>query len=90
MRDNRIAELSESLILFKQIASSIKSPPTPDEQNLFWLSQLRTLQILDRAQKKTQQIIPKINQLRLIDDELGGDGFTEAFDRLEDQYRSRP
>ena len=44
------------------------------------------LQILDRAKRGTEQIVPRIRRLRQRDPELGGPQFKRHFQRLENKY----
>ncbi len=53
----------------------------PDDE-VFWLAQLRMLQILDRTGRNTHRIAPHIQQLRGKDEELGGERFRVQFERL--------
>ena len=71
------AQLAEAIGLFKRIAAVVE-PGTPT----WWLSQLRMLEILDAVGRGTDQIIPRIEQLRLRDDALGGPRFEAAFNQL--------
>jgi tetratricopeptide (TPR) repeat protein len=52
----------------------------------YWTSQLRTLEILDAADRNTSRIIPRINRLRLMDKTLGGERYRRGFARLERKY----
>ncbi|MDG2053294.1 MAG: hypothetical protein P8J86_01155 [Phycisphaerales bacterium] len=90
LSQDQVKELTASLAYYKQISASINSPPTPSQEDLFWLGQLRTLQILDRAGRNTGQIAPRVNQLRLIDGGLGALVFEEAFVRLVNKYPPSP
>lgn len=52
----------------------------------YWSSQLRMLEILDRTGRNTQQIMPRINRLRLDDPDLGGPRYARRFGRLVQAY----
>jgi hypothetical protein len=90
LSQDQVKELATSLAYYKQISASINSPPTPSQEDLFWLAQLRSLQILDRAGRNTGQIAPRVNQLRLIDGGLGALVFEDAFVRLVNKYPPSP
>lgn len=53
---------------------------------VFWLAELRILQIFDAAQRNTDRIGPRVGRLRLIDPELGGPRLRREFAVLEDRY----
>jgi hypothetical protein len=70
--------LAESIEAFKRIAASTRA----ERGESFWLAELRLLQILDRADRNTRQIAPRIAQLRQLDPTLGGERLRVAFEAL--------
>jgi len=70
--------LAESIEAFKRIAASTRA----ERGESFWLAELRLLQILDRADRNTHQIAPRIAQLRQLDPTLGGEQLRVAFEAL--------
>ncbi|UCD74655.1 MAG: hypothetical protein JSV91_12805 [Phycisphaerales bacterium] len=77
--------LAEAMTIYKRIAASGVGE-SETQHRAYWQSQLRMLQILDRAQRRTQQILPRIRRLRQQDPGLGGQGFRRRFQRLENKY----
>jgi hypothetical protein len=75
--------LAEAMAIYRRLAAS---GPDIDER-AYWLSQLRMLQILDRVQRNTDQIAPRIERLRLEDPDLGGARYRRAFEQLEARHR---
>jgi hypothetical protein len=63
------AQLGEAMQLYRRIAAA--GPGSGGRY--FWLAQVRMLQILDRVGQNTQQIAPRIDWLRQLDPDLGGD-----------------
>ena len=73
---------AEAIVIYKQLTAS-----GPDVGRVaYWQSHLRTLQILDRVDRSTDQIVPRIRQLRLQDPTLGGRRFERAFLMLERRH----
>lgn len=70
-------ELSEAMRLYRRIAAG--SPPeSPD----WWLAELRQLQILERVGRDVERIPPRIERLRAIDPDLGGEGVRRQFEAI--------
>lgn len=58
--------------------------------SVYWRSELRMLQILDQAdtdERQKRQIYPRIERLRTIDPDFGGDEFRPRFNELANKYR---
>ncbi|TVQ53825.1 MAG: hypothetical protein EA377_07145 [Phycisphaerales bacterium] len=77
-----VETLGEAMQLYRRLTASGR---TVGEQ-IYWLAQLRSLQILDRIQRNTQQIGPQIERLRMEDEDLGGPRFRPHFDELERKH----
>lgn len=75
--------LAEAMTIYKRIASGRAA--AADEA--FWLSELRMLQVLDRVERRSEQIRPRIDQLRARDPALGGERFRREFERLAARHR---
>jgi len=70
-------ELSDAMRLYRRIAAgSASGSPS------WWLAELRQLQILERVGRDVQRIPPRIERLRAIDPELGGEGVRRQFESL--------
>jgi len=63
--------------LYRRIAAG--SPP---ESPSWWLAELRQLQILKRVGKDVDRIPPRVERLRAVDPELGGEGIRRQFETL--------
>ncbi len=74
--------LASAMNLFKRLAAA--GPET--DSTAYWLSQLRMLQIIDRVDRNTQQILPRIERLKQQDPTLGGKQFLRAFESLRRKY----
>ncbi len=72
---------AEALPGFQRLAARAEASDA-----VFWLAELRILQIFDAAQRNTDRIGPRIGRLRLIDPELGGPRLRREFAVLEDRY----
>lgn len=70
----------EAIKPFKRIAAL----RAEDHDFYFWQAELRTLQILDRVDRNTRQIVPRIRLLRAIDGDFGG--LRREFDILQVKY----
>ena len=57
------------------------------EPRRWWIAQLRMLQILDRMDRNTERIAPRIRQLQQQDPELGGADTRRSFERLLVTYQ---
>lgn len=75
-------EDAAAMALYREIVTS----PAARDPMLYWQSELRMLQILDRTQRNTERIFPRIQRLRAIDPQLGGPAFRESFVGLELRY----
>ena len=74
--------LGEAMQLYRRLTATGR---TVGEQ-IYWLAQLRSLEILDRIQRNTRQIGPQIERLRMEDEDLGGPRFRPHFDELERKH----
>jgi tetratricopeptide (TPR) repeat protein len=73
---------AEAIVLFKRLVDAGPSIGT----EYYWQSQVRVLQILDKVQRNTAGIVPRIQRLRLQTPDLGGERFRRQFERLESKY----
>jgi hypothetical protein len=80
---NNTDQLGEAMLIYRRAGAS--SPE--DLGDAWWLAQLRMLQILEATNRNTQQIVPRILQLRQRDDNLGGDRFRREFEALQNRQR---
>jgi hypothetical protein len=78
--------LADAITLYKRIIASGRAAAG---DNHYWLSQLRILQILDRANRRTEQIMPQIERLKLEDPNYGGERFRRGFDTLRIKYANK-
>ena len=76
-----LERLTEALPGYQRIAAAEE-----DRGSKFWLAELRILQIYDQAQRNTERIYPRIQRLRLVDGQFGGERFRKEFAVLEDRY----
>jgi len=63
--------------LYRRIAAG-----SPAESPFWWLAELRQLQILERVGRDVDRIPPRIERLRAIDADLGGEGLRRQFESL--------
>jgi len=77
-----LARYEQAIVEFKRISASRASAL----DRSYWLSELRMLQILDRVDRNTRQITPRIERLRRIDPELGGERSRRGFEALLNKY----
>jgi len=75
-------KLADAMNLYKRIAAA---GPQAGKHN-YWLAQLRMLQIIDQVNRRTEQILPRIEQLRQQDHDFGGERFHRGFDALRSKY----
>ncbi|MCP3905523.1 MAG: hypothetical protein GY715_18000 [Planctomycetes bacterium] len=75
-------ELADAIGIYQRIVAAGPSIG----HDYYWTAQLRTLQILDRAGRNTNRIVPRISRLRLMDPELGGPRYRRKFEGLERRY----
>ena len=80
--DTMEQQLGEAMLLYRRLT---KAGPSVGE-TMYWQSHLRSLQILDRIGRNTQQIVPQIQRLRQRDPGLGGQRFRQAFDQLQAKH----
>lgn len=73
----RLEDLGEAMPLYRRLAAASAAG-----SETWWLSELRTLQILDRVGRDTERIRPRIARLRTQDPALGGEGFRRGFEAL--------
>ena len=75
--------LSEAMRLFRRLTAA-----GPDVgHDIYWLSQLRSVQILDQVNRNTDQIVPHIQRLEQADPNLGGLRYRQQFNTLLAKYR---
>lgn len=77
-----LARYGEAMTLFRRLSADREA----DRDELFWLAELRMLQILDRAGQGTNQIRPRIMRLRAIDPTFGRERFRREFELLLNKY----
>ena len=75
---NTETQLAQAMTIYKRLAAA---GPAVDPA-MYWLAQLRMLQIVDRVDRHAEQIVPRIERLRQQDRELGGERFRREFDAL--------
>lgn len=73
----RLEDLAEAMTLYRRIAAS-----SEEESPAWWLAELRQLQILRRVGRDSHRIPPRIERLRQVDEELGGEGIRREFEAL--------
>lgn len=73
----RLEDLAEAMTLYRRIAAS-----SEEESPAWWLAELRQLQILRRVGRDSHRIPPRIERLRQVDEELGGEGIRRKFEAL--------
>ncbi|MBL1216644.1 MAG: hypothetical protein D8M59_04035 [Planctomycetes bacterium] len=76
----------ESFRAFSTLNAQLSDDDRGQYPDVYWLSELRLLRILDSAQRNTARIAPRIRRLRLTDPHLGGPRYEEAFLALERKY----
>ncbi len=75
--------LADAMEIYKRLAAA---GPAVDP-NRYWLAQLRMVQILDRVNRNTNQIAPRIERLRQQDERFGGERYRRGFVELLHKYR---
>jgi tetratricopeptide (TPR) repeat protein len=75
--------LADAITLYKRIIAAGRTAAGHDH---YWLAHLRTLQILDRAKRRTEQIMPQIERLKQEDPTYGGERYRRGFDALRMKY----
>lgn len=78
-----LARYEEAMIEFRRISTSRQEA----RDRYYWHAELRQLEILDRVNRNTQQIRPRIDRLRQVDPSLGGPRFKPTFDSLANKHR---
>jgi len=73
----RLEDLAEAMTLYRRIAAS-----SEEESPAWWLAELRQLQILRRVGRDSHRIPPRIERLRQVDEELGGEGIRRELEAL--------
>ena len=73
----RLEDLAEAMTLYRRIAAS-----SEEESPAWWLAELRQLQVLRRVGRDSHRIPPRIERLRQVDGELGGEGIRREFEAL--------
>ncbi len=77
--------LGQAMLIFRRLAAIGRGSSAASEA-YYWQSQLRMLQILDRMGRNTAKIVPRIRQLRQIDQNLGGDRYRRQFQQLQNRH----
>jgi len=67
------AALTEAFVLYERVARTVR-----EESPAWWLCQARRLQILDRVNRSTEAIAPKVARLKAMDPALGGPAFAAS------------
>ncbi len=70
-------QLADAMRLYRRIAAG-----SPAESPFWWLAELRQLQILERVGRDVDRIPSRIERLRAIDADLGGEGLRRQFESL--------
>lgn len=70
--------LTDAMQLYRTIAAARRDA----HDRYFWAAESRMLQILDRVDRNTHQIQPRIERLRLTDPQLGGEPYRSRFEAL--------
>ncbi len=73
---------ADAITLYQQLTQGLMA----ERGAIYWQAELRSLQILDRVNRNTDRIFPKIQRLRHLDPDLGGAQFARAFAVLEIRY----
>lgn len=76
---------AEAMRLFRQILGG-RSTEGGLNDRVILLAELRCLQLLDRVQQNTDAIYPRIQRLRRLHKDLGGEDLRAAFSTLETRY----
>lgn len=76
-------QLGKAMLIYRRAGASTPS----DIGDAWWLAQLRMLQILEVTGRNTNQIVPRIEQLRQRDANLGGTRFKADFEALQNRQR---
>ncbi len=71
--------LGEAIRIFKRLTAAGEQAVGSD---IYWLSQLRSVQILDKVGRNTNQIVPHIQRLEREDSNLGGPRYRQQFNQL--------
>jgi len=74
--------LAAAMLIYRRLAAA--GPSVNHEA--YWLANLRMLQILDKTNRNTQQIKPRIERLRQQDETLGGERYRRGFEALRGKY----
>lgn len=77
--------LGQAMLIFRRLAAIGRGSSAASEA-YYWQSQLRMLQILDLMGRNTAKIVPRIRQLRQIDQNLGGDRYRRQFQQLQNRH----
>ena len=77
--------LGQAMLIFRRLAAIGRGSSSASEA-YYWQSQLRMLQILDRMGRNTAKIVPRIRQLRQIDQNLGGERYRRQFQQLQNRH----
>jgi hypothetical protein len=77
--------LADAIALYKRLIAAGRTAG----HDHYWQAQLRTLQILDRVNRRTEQIMPQIERLKQEDPTYGGERFRQGFDALRRKYTGK-
>lgn len=78
-----LARYEEAMNEFRRISASRRE----SRDRFYWHAELRMLEILDRVNRNSEQIRPRIDRLRQMDPSLGGPRFRPTFDSLANKHR---
>jgi tetratricopeptide (TPR) repeat protein len=78
-------QLADAMAIYKRFAAA--GPESNPGQ--YWLSHLRMLQIVDRVNRNTDQILPRIERLRQQDRDFGGERYKQGFETLRMKYAAK-
>lgn len=78
----QLGEDAKAIAVFSRLGNAFNQ----DHTEIFWLSELRSLQILDRSGQHTERIFPRIQRLKRYDPLFGGPRFLDDFRQLENKY----
>lgn len=82
--------LAQAMQIYKRVAAGLSNDAAnPSAKAAFWLAQLRMLQIIDQVGRNTEQIVPRIERLRLEDPQFGGERFRRGFEALRNKHQAK-
>jgi tetratricopeptide (TPR) repeat protein len=77
-----LGDYAKALEGFRAVGQALRT----QRNDRYWLCELRTLQIFDKAQRNTDRIVPTIERLRLTTKDFTSNPFFREFAALERQY----